>query len=88
MTSGPRSRCDTCARFRSPFDRVGDDFGKAGSWCAAFPDGIPRRVLFNGLDHRQPIDGDHGLRWTPAEGEEFPEYAFLPQFLGLGSETA
>jgi hypothetical protein len=27
------------------------------------------------LDHRQPIDGDHGLRWESA-GEEFPEWAF------------
>jgi hypothetical protein len=84
MTSQPRSQCDTCARFISPFARPGPAYGQSGPFCAAFPDGIPERVYRNGLDHRQPIDGDHGLQWTPADGESFPEWAFLPRFLGRG----
>jgi hypothetical protein len=43
-------------------------------------------VFHNGLDHRQPIDGDHGLRWDAVTGEEFPEYAFVPTPAGLDRE--
>jgi hypothetical protein len=59
--------------FRSPFSRADGDFS-GGPTCAAFPDGIPDEVYGNVLDHRQPIDGDHGVRWT-SDGREFPEYA-------------
>jgi hypothetical protein len=31
--------------------------------CEAFPDGIRAPILQNHLDHREPIDGDHGIRW-------------------------
>lgn len=47
---------------------------EGGPTCAAFPDGIPGEVYGNALDHRQPIPGDHGVRWT-SDGREFPEYA-------------
>ena len=67
------------------YDHQGN-VGQGGPLCAAFPDGIPKRVLRNGLDHRQTIDGDHGLRWTPEDGAEFPEDAFLPEFLGRGGK--
>lgn len=90
MTSGPRSQCDTCTRFRTAMQRADGDW--AGQpFCEAFPEadgGIPDRVLRNGLDHRQPVDGDHGLRWLAKPGEEFPEYAFLPQFVGRGGNPA
>ena len=80
MTTGPRSQCDTCQRFRSPFS-PDNTRNLDTAFCAAFPDGIPDRVYNNGADHRQPIAGDHGLRWLSA-GEEFPKSAFLPRFLG------
>jgi hypothetical protein len=86
MTTGPRSQCDTCARYRSPFS-IPREHRPPGSFCAAFPDRIPRRVFFNGLDHRYSVDGDHGLRWE-SSGEDFPEDAFLPQFLHRGSAEA
>jgi hypothetical protein len=41
-------------------------------------------VYRNGLDHRQPIDGDHGVRWV-SDGEPFPEWAFQPDRIGVGS---
>jgi hypothetical protein len=43
--------------------------------CEAFPDGIPDDVLENRLDHRQPVSGDHGIRWK-SNGAAFPEWAF------------
>jgi hypothetical protein len=73
MTTGPMSQCGACTHFRSPFSR-GDYSG--GPFCAAFPDGIPDEVYDNRLDHRQPIDGDHGVRWESRGGQKFPEYAF------------
>lgn len=34
--------------------------------CAAFPDGIPRDIMDGTLDHRLPVDGDHGIRYEHA----------------------
>lgn len=87
MTTGPRSQCDTCVHFRSPFSLPRGRWDE-GPFCAAFPTGIPDEVFHNGLDHRQPVQGDHGVRWTSG-GEAFPEWAFQPDRLGVGSaETA
>nr|DAW68330.1 MAG TPA: hypothetical protein [Caudoviricetes sp.] len=36
--------------------------------CAAFPDGIPKAV-FRG-EHKEPVDGDHGIQFTPYEGTD------------------
>jgi hypothetical protein len=80
MTSGPRSQCDTCGRFHYPW--LQDTKGKRT--CDAFPDGVPARVFRNGVDHRYAVAGDGGLRWEAADGEEFPEWAFLDQYLGRG----
>lgn len=71
MTTGPRSQCSVCVNFRSPFDSPEP---RSGPFCIAFPDGIPDRVFTNQLDHRQPIEGDHGIRWA-SDGHEYPEYA-------------
>jgi len=70
------SQCATCAHFRSPFSRPDGNFA-GGPFCAAFPTGIPDRVYENGVDHREPIEGDHGVRWTSRAGEPYPEYARL-----------
>jgi hypothetical protein len=73
MTIGARAQCDTCIRFRSPFspenvERV------TGPFCAAFPAGIPAAVFRNAVDHRQPVEGDHGVRWE-SNGEPYPTWA-------------
>lgn len=70
MTTGPRSQCDACVRHQ-PWDAT-----HPTSFCAAFPDGIPDAVYLNALDHRQPIDGDHGIRFEAKPGDEFPEQSF------------
>jgi 2'-5' RNA ligase len=88
VTSRPQSQCaPSCARYRSPFNPE-NTTGLAGPFCAAFPGGIPDRIWRNELDHRQPVDGDHGLQWVAAEGYEFPEYAFDPAVLGQGAVVA
>ena len=71
MTSRIQPQClPSCARFRSYLTT-----GAPGRRCEAFPDGIPEAIWSNRVDHRQPVEGDHGLRWTPREGAEFPQYA-------------
>lgn len=63
---GPMSQCGTCTRFRSPLHTGADKPS-----CAAFPDGIPADVLRTVVDHRQQVEGDHGLRWE-SNGLPFP----------------
>lgn len=70
MTTSPRSQCDACRHFR---DRASFDVPFT---CDAFPAGIPDAVYDNTLDHRNEIDGDHGVRFAAKPGDEFPEYAF------------
>lgn len=77
MTTQPASQCSTCKHFRSAFSVTPP---AADSFCAAFPAGIPDEVYGNGVDHRQPVDGDHGVRWE-SNGRPFPEYAFDPEVL-------
>lgn len=64
---GTVSQCSACRHFRSPFDTVGKDDAS----CAAFTDVIPREVYFNTLDHREPIEGDNGVRWE-SNGQRHP----------------
>lgn len=40
-------------------------YGKWGLFCDAFPDGIPEEIIASQVDHRQPVDGDHGLQFLP-----------------------
>jgi hypothetical protein len=75
VTSGPLSQCWTCVRFRSPFSVAAGAEIPPGPSCEAFPAGIPGPVLDNATDHRQPVEGDHGVRWE-SNGEPFPEWAF------------
>jgi hypothetical protein len=69
---GPLSQCSTCTRMRSWIET-----GQRTSSCEAFPGGIPDAVWTNTLDHRQPVPGDHGLRWE-SDGQPFPGWA-LPE---------
>ena len=35
--------------------------------CEAFPDGIPDPISFHYIDHREPFEGDQGLRFIPVD---------------------
>lgn len=37
--------------------------------CAAFPDGIPPKVMTGERSHLKPIKGDNGIQWEPADEE-------------------
>lgn len=54
-----RIGCNSCLHRRS----VG--------FCAAFPDppGIPGPIISGEWDHREPVEGDRGIRWEPKPGE-------------------
>jgi hypothetical protein len=70
MTAQARSQCSVCAHFRSPFSV---EPYREGPFCAAFEAGISDAVYTNHLDHRQPVEGDHGVRWAPLPGAEYPD---------------
>lgn len=70
MTIGPRSQCDACRHFR------GRASFTAPFTCDAFTSGIPDEVYDNERDHRQPIEGDNGIRFAAKAGDSFPAYAF------------
>jgi hypothetical protein len=69
MTVGPRSQCNACRHLR-PKANLDDPFT-----CTAFTDAIPDTVYGNELDHRKPVEGDHGIQFQAKPGDEFPEYA-------------
>lgn len=69
MTVRLLSQCNLCDHFRPPL-------GGGTETCAAFPDGIPQKVLWNQADHRNGISGDNGITWEPHNGAEFPAEAF------------
>ncbi len=55
----PTCQCAICQHF--------DRTDKMVWRCAAFPDGIPAGIIGNTVDHREPVDGDGGLRFTPLD---------------------
>jgi hypothetical protein len=59
-----RERCH-CARYRSRLHGPYASETRWGFFCDAFPDGIPEAIIRSRGDHRQPVEGDHGLQFLP-----------------------
>jgi hypothetical protein len=80
MTSRPPPQCLSCKHWVSPLDH-GDTAHEPEpvQTCAAFPDAIPDDVWWNKVDHRQPVEGDGGIRWESLDGAEFPDWALEAQ---------
>lgn len=57
MTSVKRPACYSCAHFRK-YNSETDEVE-----CDAFPTAVPADILFEGFDHRNPHDGDNGIRY-------------------------
>ena len=51
--------CMTCKHFN--FEN------KVNNVCTAFPDGIPVNILITELDHRKPVNGDHGIQYESVD---------------------
>ena len=60
MTPRYKPQCTACIHFRANYA------------CAAFPGGIPEDVLFNRVDHREPVEGDNGVRFEAKAGKQHP----------------
>jgi hypothetical protein len=78
---GPRSQCSTCVRYTPPLLSGGDK-----PVCAAFPEGIPDGVFAGVVDHREPVDGDHGIRWE-SNGQPHPGVNRIPDPGGSGGRV-
>ena len=52
-----------------------------GIRCAAFPDGVPDEIFSSEADHREPFDGDRGIRFDPIDDEAvaYAEMLFSPE---------
>jgi hypothetical protein len=81
--------CQTCRHF-DPY---------SGIRCAAFPNGIPLPIQDGQVDHRNPVQGDHGIQYEqrlPRDPDADPtevealirEQLALRQRLGVGSVPA
>jgi hypothetical protein len=57
--------CDACAH-KHPEVGVPEDSAPS---CDAFPNVIPGDIWFGGFDHRNPHEGDHGVRFVLEPGE-------------------
>jgi len=60
-----------------------------GRSCRAYPDGIPEAITTNRHDHRDPFDGDDGVRFEPEIIEiEFVGLDPEPEAISLTAELA
>jgi len=54
------AQCFNCTRFRGNTD-------DGVLHCDAFPNGIPAEILTGEFDHREPHEGDNGLRFDAVD---------------------
>ncbi len=52
--------CGTCKHFTRSV--------RGKNVCDAFPNGIPKEIYRGRNDHREPFEGDNGIKWEPRPG--------------------
>ncbi|MEO3826949.1 hypothetical protein [Actinomadura sp. B10D3] len=63
--------CDACVRLQKRSNP--DAQTSLDRWipyCDAFPEGVPNEIYRNGFDHRNPFEGDRGIRFELRPGGE------------------
>lgn len=58
------NQCVRCKHLFAP-----DREKRRGFFCKAYPEGVPRDIVWNKHDHRKPFPGDNGITFEPKEGE-------------------
>ena len=58
-------QCIACRHLRSEPDPTRTS--KVVWRCGAFPNRIPRQMIQNLHDHREPYPGDNGVRWESVD---------------------
>lgn len=62
----PNSQCRSCRHFIGVEQPDGTEMSER-LVCRAFPEGIRDAIVANMVSHRQPIAGDGGIQWEPAD---------------------
>ncbi|KAB2353661.1 hypothetical protein [Actinomadura montaniterrae] len=65
------SICDACARLQQRANPGAET--SLDTWipyCDAFPDRVPAEIYTGGFDHREPFEGDRGIRFEMRPGGE------------------
>ena len=57
MVTRPGGMCYTCVQ--------ANDLEVYPPTCKAFPQRIPKEIMFDGFDHTKPYPGDGGIRYAP-----------------------
>lgn len=55
--------CETCKHFNANVVHM--------EVCTAYPEGIPKVIMLNEVDHRKPVGGDHGIQYEVKPGLEW-----------------
>ena len=63
MTTSGRPFCWPCRHYRPSGEYRSPEVGMSIGVCAAYPQGIPAEIAVGLVDHREPHDGDNGVRF-------------------------
>jgi hypothetical protein len=63
--------CDACVRLRKRSNPESEtSLDRWIPYCDAFPERVPNEIYRAGFDHRNPFEGDHGIRFELRPGGE------------------